>query len=146
MVDLLTELVMGTTPIVTEETRPFWDATVNEELHVQVCDECGARQLPGGPCCSRCWSMTFHWERASGRGQVFSYTIVRHAFHPAFADDVPYVVADVELDEGPILTTNVTDCPVQAVRIDMEVEVHFAQEVNDPFGSLLRLPLFRPIA
>ena len=50
MPDTLTDLVIGTAPTVTEETRPFWEGTVLEELRVQVCNRCSTRQLPGGPC------------------------------------------------------------------------------------------------
>jgi uncharacterized protein len=141
----LTELVAGISPTVIDETRPFWEGTLAEELRIQVCDACGNKQLPGGPCCTSCLSQELHWETASGRGAVFSFTIVRHAFHPSFADQVPYVLADVQLDEGPIFTSNVTDVPVEEVRIGMRVEVWFDAELEDAFHTKLRLPKFRPI-
>lgn len=141
----LTELVAGISPTVIDETRPFWEGTLAEELRVQVCDSCGNKQLAGGPCCTSCLSQDLHWEKASGRGSVFSFTIVRHAFHPSFADQVPYVLADVQLDEGPIFTSNVTDLPVEDVRIGTPVEVWFDAEIEDAFHTKLRLPKFRPI-
>jgi len=141
----LTELVAGITPTVIDETRPFWEGTLASELRVQVCAACGAKQLPGGPCCTSCWSQDLRWERASGRGTVFSFTIVRHPFHPSFAEQVPYVVADVQLDEGPIFTSNVTDLGVEEVTIGMPVEVWFDNEIEDAFHTKLRLPKFRPI-
>jgi uncharacterized OB-fold protein len=141
----LTELVAGISPTVIEETRPFWEGTLAEELRVQVCDACGAKQLPGGPCCTSCLSQDLRWEKASGRGTVFSFTIVRHPFHPSFADQIPYVVADVQLAEGPIFTSNVTGLPAEEVRIGMPVEVWFDTETEDAFHSKLRLPKFRPI-
>ena len=140
----LTELVAGTSPTVVDETRPFWEGTLQEELRVQVCNDCGNRQLPGGPCCTTCLSQDLRWERASGRGTVFSFTIVRHPFHPSFAEQIPYVVADVRLEEGPILITNVTDVSVEDVTIGMPVEVWFDQEIEDAFHIKLRLPKFRP--
>lgn len=140
----LTELVMGVTPTVIEETRGFWEGTLAEELRVQVCAACGNRQAPGGPCCAACLSQDLSWERASGRGTVFSYTIVRHTFHPSLAEAVPYVVADVALEEGPVLVTNVTGCPVEEVRIGMRVEVWFDSPIEDAFHVSLRLPKFRP--
>lgn len=144
MAHTLTELVMGTSPIVIDETRGFWEGTLAEELRVQVCAACGHRQLPGGPCCARCWSQELRWERASGRGTVFSFCVVRHAFHPTFAPQVPYVLADVALEEGPVYTSNVTDVDVDAVRIGMPVEVWFDEQVEDAFHTPLRLPKFRP--
>jgi len=145
MAHTLTELVMGITPTVIAETRGYWGATLAGELRVQVCDACGNVQLPWGPCCSTCLSPDLRSERASGRGTVFSFTIVRHAFHPSFADKIPYIVADVELDEGPIITTTVTDVAVEDVRIGMPVEVWFDEPIEDAFHERLALPKFRPV-
>jgi hypothetical protein len=58
----------------------------------------------------------------SGCGRVYSFTIVRRAMNPAFAEDVPYVYAIVELEEGPRLMTNVVGCPPESVRVDMPVK------------------------
>src|SRR5438309_1320959 len=141
---MLTELVMGTTPIVIDETRGFWEGTVAEELRVQTCNACGNVQLPGGPCCTSCLSPDVSWTKASGIGDVFTFTVVGHAFHPNFAGSLPYVVADVRLEEGPILTTNVTGCPPESVHIGMPVEVWFDEQGTDAFGTPFRLPKFRP--
>lgn len=119
----LTELVAGTVPIVTDETRGYWEGALAGELRVQACGACRHLQLPGGPCCARCLSRELSWRVASGRGEVFSFTVVRHAFHPSFSQEVPYVVADIRLEEGPIVASNVTGCPVEEVRIGMPVEV-----------------------
>lgn len=144
MTHTLTELVMGITPTVIDETRPFWEGTLTGELRVQVCSSCGNTQLPGGPCCTTCLSQDLTWRNASGRGTVFSFTIVRHAFHPIFADKIPYVVADVRLEEGPVITSSVTGAPVDDVRIGMPVEVWFDEQMEDAFHVPLRLPRFRP--
>ena len=141
----LTELVAGSVPIVVEETRGYWEATLGEELRVQTCNTCGHKQLPWGPCCTKCLSQDLSSERSAGRGRVFSFTVVRQAIHPSFSQQVPYVVADVELDEGPIMTSNVTDVPVEEVFIGLPVEVWFDNEMEDAFHTKLRLPKFRPI-
>jgi uncharacterized OB-fold protein len=140
----LTELVAGATPIVVEDTRGYWEGTMVEELRVQTCKECGNRQLPWGPCCTRCLSQDLDYVVASGRGTVFSFTAVRQAIHPSFSQQVPYVIADIELEEGPIMTSNVTDVPVEAVFIGMPVSVWFDTEAEDAFHTTLRLPKFRP--
>jgi len=140
----LTELVAGAAPIVVEETRGYWEGTVAEELRVQTCNACENRQMPWGPCCTRCLSQDLGWVRASGRATVFSFTVVRQAIHPSFSAQVPYVIADVELEEGPVMTSNVTDCPVEDVRIGMPLEVWFDTEMEDAFHTKLRLPKFRP--
>ena len=141
----LTELVAGATPIVIEETRGYWESTLAEELRVQTCNACDHRQMPWGPCCTRCLSQDLGSLKSSGRGSVFSFTVVRQAIHPTFSAQVPYVIADIELEEGPILTSNVTDCAVEDVYIGMPVEVWFDNEVEDAFHTKLRLPKFRPI-
>ena len=144
MTHTLTELVMGMVPTVVEETRGFWEGTLQEELRAQRCHSCGNIQLPASPCCTTCLSQDVAWEALSGRGHVFSFTVVRHAFHPSFAEKIPYVVADIELDEGPIITSNVTDCSVDDVRIGMPVTVWFDEPLEDAFHNTLRLPKFRP--
>jgi hypothetical protein len=62
---------------------------------------------------------------ASGRGKLYSYTIVRRAMHPAFQEDLPYVYAIVELEEGPRLTANVVNCPLEALRVDMALKAFY---------------------
>jgi uncharacterized OB-fold protein len=140
----LTELIAGAVPIVVEETRGYWEGTLAEELRIQTCNACGNRQVPWGPCCTRCLSQDLSFEKASGRGSVFSFTVVRQAIHPDFSGQVPYVIADIELEEGPIMTSNVTDCPLEEVRIGMPVELWFDKELEDAFHTKLRLPKFRP--
>jgi uncharacterized OB-fold protein len=142
----LTELVAGSVPIVVEETRGYWEGTLAEELRIQKCNACGNLQLPWGPCCTRCLSQDLGWQPASGRGSVFSFTIVRQAIHPNFSAQVPYVLADVQLEEGPIMATNVTDCAVEDVSIGMPVRLWFDGELEDAFHVKLRLPKFRPEA
>jgi uncharacterized protein len=139
------DLVAGIKPIVIDETRGFWEGTAVEELRVQVCAACGHRQLPGGPCCRECLSQELSWGRASGRGIVHSYTVVHRALHPAFAAQVPYVLADIQLEEGPVFTSNVTDVAPQQVSIGMAVEVWFEEPDRDAFGTAFRLPKFRPV-
>ena len=126
-------------PTVIPETAGFWEGTRAEELRVQACRACGHRQINASPVCDECLSPDLEWQKASGRGRVFSYTVVHHAFHPAFAAETPYVVADIELDEGPVLTSNVTGIAPDRVRIDMPVEVWF-HKVNDE----ITLPKFKP--
>ena len=140
----LTELVMGTSPTVVPETRGYWEGALAGELRIQTCNACGNKQLPWGPCCTQCLKQDLGFETASGKGSVFSFTIVRHAFHPAFAEEIPYVIADIELDEGPIMTSAVTGISVDEVRIGMGVEVWFDEPVEDAFHERLALPKFRP--
>ena len=108
-------------PRPTVSSQPFWDAAKRHELQIQRCKSCGAVLFYPREVCSECLSSDLGWIRASGRGTVYSYTIAQAPTHPAFREDVPYVVAIVELDEGPRLTTNIVGCDPAAMRIGMPV-------------------------
>lgn len=81
------------------------------------------------------------WAPATGRGVVYSYTIDRRGSALAFSGDVPYVIAIIELEEGPHFTTNVVGCPVDDVRVGMPVEAVF-----DDVDATTTLVKFRPRA
>jgi len=120
-------------------SRPFWEAARRHELLIQRCPTCRNYIFYPRLNCPDCGSRDLNWMRVSGRGRVYSYTVARRATHPAFAGLVPYVIAIVELEEGPHLTTNIIDCDPDSVRIDMLVEVAF--EDVDATTSLV---MFRP--
>ncbi len=103
--------------------RPFWEAARRHELKLQRCTGCRAFIYYPRDRCPHCFSDRLEWERVSGRGKVYSYTVVRRASSRAFAD-APYVLAIVELAEGPHMTTNIA-APPERVRVDMPVEVFF---------------------
>lgn len=106
-------------------SAPFWDAARRGELAMQSCEACGGLQHPAGPVCRECWSDRLVWRSVSGRGAIYSYTIVHRTTTGGFSGETPYAVAIVELDEGPRLTTNIVDCPLDQVRIDMPVSAVF---------------------
>jgi uncharacterized OB-fold protein len=81
------------------DTAEFWAAQNDHELKFQRCTDCGSVRYLVGPLCPECRSFGFDWIASSGRGVVYSYTVVRHQTHPAFP--APYTVLLVELEEGP---------------------------------------------
>lgn len=81
------------------DTAAFWEAQNNHELKFQRCMQCQVVRYTVGPLCPHCRSFGFEWIRSSGRGMLYSYTVVRHQTHPVF--QVPYAVALVEMEEGP---------------------------------------------
>lgn len=119
-------------------TRPFWDACRRRALELPRCADCGHLFLPPGPCCPRCWSTRLAARAVSGEGTVKSFVVYRRTYHPALP--APYVVALIELREGPRLISNVVGCAPEEVRIDMPVRVHF-----DDVGAMT-LPRFEPAA
>ena len=110
-------------PRPTATSRPFWEAARRHELMLQRCDSCKAFIYYPRTRCPHCMSEHLSWERVSGRGEVYSYTVVWRASSRRFAD-APYVLAIVELDEGPRLTTNIVASP-ESVKIGMPVMVSF---------------------
>lgn len=112
-------------PVPNAETKPYWDGCKRHELLVQTCDSCGNAQLYPRIFCTRCHSESLKWKPSSGRGTVYSYTIIRRAPSKAFKADVPYVLALVELDEGVRLMTNVIGCSPDKVKINLPVRVVF---------------------
>lgn len=123
-------------PEPTTLTRGFWDACQEKKLKVYVCENCSHRFLPGAPNCPQCWSGEISLQSVSGRGAVFSFVVYRRTYHPAIP--APYVVALIELEEGPRLVSNIVDCGPEEVEIGMPVEVCF--QVEDGFV----LPRFKP--
>jgi hypothetical protein len=120
-------------------SAPFWDATAEGRLTVQRCTTCGVAQHYPRAMCRACAGETV-WEPCSGRGTVYTFSVVRQNSSPPFDGLVPYVVAMIDLPEGPRLMGNVTDCDVEAVRVGMPVEVWF-----EPIGDGIVLPQWRPV-
>jgi uncharacterized OB-fold protein len=103
-------------------SSPYWAGLSEGRVRLQQCGACGECIFYPRPHCPACLSQSLDWVTATGRGKVYSFTIVRRAMNPAFSPDVPYVYAIVELEEGPRLITNVVGCPVDDVRVDMPVK------------------------
>ena len=108
-----------------ELTRPFWEATRRHELLMPRCRACSHMFYYPRDRCPSCLSDELEWAKVSGRGTVYTYTVVRRPANPAFNEDVPYVLAIVQLDEGPRMLTNIVGCPIEAVKIDMPVVAVF---------------------
>ena len=127
-------------PVTDRSTEEFWAAATGGRLLVKRCRTCGRAYFYPRPFCPRCWSEDVAWEEASGRGTVYTWSIVRRNDLPPFSERVPYVTAIVELDEGPRIMTNIVDTAPADVRIGMAVEVTF-----QPLGEDLRYPVFRAV-
>ena len=123
-------------PRPTALSQPFWDGCARGELLVQRCTLCGHLHSTPQEFCRACNAEQLEWKPVSGRGRVYSYTTVWRPQTAAF--EVPYVVAIVDLDEGPQLLTNLVDCDVAGVVVGMEVEVCFRPRQE------LHMPMVRP--
>ena len=128
-------------PDPTDVSRPFWDAAREHRLLIQRSRATGKHVFYPRAISPFGRGDELEWVEVSGRGTVYSYTVARRPTGPQWAADVPYVIAIVELEEGVHLTANIVECDVDAVRVDMPVEVTY-QDVTPE----VTLPQFRPRA
>ena len=85
----------------TDLSRPFWEGAAAGRLMLQRCAACGTLRHYPRMLCTQCYSDAVEWQQASGRGLIHSWTVAHHAFHPAFATELPYTLVTVDLEEGP---------------------------------------------
>jgi uncharacterized OB-fold protein len=128
-------------PIPDFDAQEFWAGCNRGELLMQRCAACKRFRWLPRPMCPFCNSLEREWIRVSGRGKVYTYTIITHPVHPAAVSRVPYNVAQVQLAEDPdlILVTNLVGIANENIRIDMPVQVVF--EEHEPGVTL---PKFKP--
>ncbi|MER7006069.1 Zn-ribbon domain-containing OB-fold protein [Dactylosporangium sp. NPDC000555] len=121
-------------PVPSPRTQPFWTAAAGGTLVLQRCPNDASYQWTPQQACIECLSEDLVWEPVSGRGTVYSYSIVRRPQTPAFG--VPYVVVIIELEEGPRMLSRLVDVDPESVTIGMPVQVSFERHGD------LALPLF----
>jgi hypothetical protein len=121
-----------------EESEPFFEAAKDGKLLVQRCSSCGEHQFYPRKLCIHCGSSAVDWTEASGAGTVHTYTVIHQQGMPGWRDEVPYVAAIIDLEEGVRMTSVVVDVEPSDVSVGMPVEVTFVDE-----GSFV-LPRFRP--
>lgn len=125
----------------TTEAAHFFAAAAQGRLELQRCSDCGKAWFFPRPACVACGAERFVWIAASGRGRVHSYSIVHRAPSPEFRERLPYVVALIDLDEGPRMMTNIVGAGALEVAIGDAVRVTFEDR-----GAGRRLPQFQRAA
>jgi len=125
-------------PVVNVETKPFWDATAQGKLVLPRCNACGTVIWYPRAFCPECSSFDVTWFEASGRGTIYSFAVNRRG--QGDYRDLAYVLAYVELAEGPRILTNIVDGDIDQVAVGQAVEVVFHQT-----ASGAALPRFRPV-
>ena len=126
-------------PVPSLESLPFWEGCRRHELLLQRCARCRTFWFPPSILCPECLSTAWEWTKISGRGEIYSFVIFHRTYHTGFADEIPYVVAVVELEEGPRLMSNIIECEPHAVRCEIPVEVVF-----EDVSETVTLFKFRP--
>ncbi|MBS4214903.1 MULTISPECIES: Zn-ribbon domain-containing OB-fold protein [Neobacillus] len=127
-------------PIPDGDSDVFWQGCKEHKLLIQKCEDCSSYIFYPRVLCPNCFSEKVEWVQSSGVGKVYSFTIARRPGGPAFKDEVPYVVALIELEEGVRMLSNIIDVDVDKVDCDMPVEVVFQVEGD------FTLPKFKPRA
>jgi len=137
----MSEPYLGALPRPTPETLPFWEGARQHRLMLPWCTACDRPHFYPRAFCPFCLSDALEWRQASGRGRLHTYAINHR---PAKGFTAPYVIAVIELDEGPRMLSNLItpgEPRPEDLRIDMPVEVMF-----DNVTETVTLPKFRPLA
>ena len=127
-------------PFPTPVTQPFWDGTKQHKLLLQKCSACAHVFYYARTHCPACLAKEFEWVEASGRGTLYSYTVCRRAQSPDFAEDTPYILAAVTLEEGPRMSSLLVDADAENVPIGGPVRVVW----DDDVSADLAMPYFTP--
>ncbi len=128
-------------PVPQVESDVYWQGAKNHELWLRNCNDCGNAYFYPRDISPCCFSRNTDWRQASGKATLFTYAIVHRAPHMGFVGDVPFVPAMVELEEGPIMPTNIVmdDPTPENLQIGMPLEVVFEDITED-----ISLPKFKP--
>ncbi|HZR42028.1 MAG TPA: Zn-ribbon domain-containing OB-fold protein [Ktedonobacteraceae bacterium] len=126
-------------PVPDEASKPFFDGAREHKLMVQKCAACSTVMWPVKPRCNNCLSEDLMWTPVSGKGTLYSFTLMHQVFHPGFAAEVPYNIAEVDLEEGLRIITNIVGCDNADLQIGMPLEATF-EDVTDE----VTLPKFKP--
>jgi uncharacterized OB-fold protein len=123
-----TNAVTRPSPLVTDDSAVFWDAAADHRLVAQRCARCGRLRHPPRPMCPECHSLEVEVFELSGRGTIYSYSILHHPQNPVF--EYPIVAILVDLEEGLRLVSNLVAVAPEDVRIGMAVEVGYTPAAN----------------
>jgi uncharacterized OB-fold protein len=126
-------------PMQDEASQPFFEGAREHRLMIQQCSACGVVIWPVKTRCDNCLNPTVNWVQASGKGTLYSFALMHQVYHPGFAEEVPYNIAQIDLAEGLRIISNVVGCSNNDLQIGMPLEVIF-EDITDE----VTLPKFRP--
>ena len=126
-------------PVPDEISAPFFDGARQGKLMLQHCTSCDRWSFPVRERCPHCFAAALEWKAASGKGTLYTYTIMHQVMNPGFASSVPYNVSQVDLAEGVRMIANVVGIANTDLKPGMALEVVF-----EDVGEGVSLPKFRP--
>jgi len=123
------------------DDRFFWDGCKEHKLLFQSCRSCGLVRWPPSIICPSCYSSDTRIVEAKGKGKIYTYAVYHQVYHPGFENEIPYVTAVIEMEEGPHFLSNIIDCDPDGLKCDLPVEI-----VWDNITQEFSLPKFKPIS
>jgi uncharacterized OB-fold protein len=117
-------------PVIEDDTRPFWDAAHDRRFILRSCRACGLAHYYPRPFCPSCWSDDVEWIEGSGRATLYTWSKVYRNDLPPFHEQVPYIAAVVELDEGPRMMTRLIECDDDDLAMGMSLVADF-ESIDD---------------
>jgi uncharacterized OB-fold protein len=140
MLNLSDEDLVKPLPIPTQWSQPFWDAAKQHKFVLKKCSKCGFIDHPPYLYCTNCHADEHEWVETSGKATLAAYAINQFGVPFPFWADLPYVVAMIDLPEGPRMISNIVECDHDKLENGMELEVVF-DDVTDE----ITLPKWRPV-
>lgn len=118
-------------PQINDLNAPYWEGAKLKELRLQKCRNCGRFSAEPVRLCMSCGQDAMEWVKASGRGKIWSFGIFHKSYFPSFAEEIPYNVVVVELEEGPRVYSNIVGVPQEEIKMDMPVIAYFDAVTED---------------
>ncbi len=126
-------------PHITLDSQAFWESCKAHELRLQQCSSCGKHRYYPSEACTFCTSLEYEWVPISGKGEIYSWTLLERARGNPFEGETPFAIVLVTLDEGPVMMSNLVGFEDAELQIGQRVVVDY-EDVNDA----VTLPIFRP--
>lgn len=128
---MATESIENIKPIPdTSRDTPFWEGLKSNQFRLYKCQDCNTFYYPEQKCLN-CKEPNMEWVPTSGRGKIYTFIIMHQLYNPAFQKELPYNVSIIELDEGPMIMSNISDSDNEDIEIGKKVEVVFDQVNED---------------
>jgi uncharacterized OB-fold protein len=127
-------------PPLDDLNRPYFEAGGEGVIKLQKCGGCDNIWFPPSQHCPRCLSQDISWQPVSGRAKLWSWVVIHQLYIKSFKDEMPYVVAFVELEEGPFIMSTIVDIDRADLRCDMPLQAKFV-----PAKEGTWLPVFSPV-
>lgn len=135
-------------PRVINEAKPFWNSCQEYRLKFQKCSNCGHIRWPAAYVCPQCLSEEHDWVTVKEEGTLYSFVVFRREFHPALRSHIPYIVAVVDLDDGPTIQAGIVGCEPEDLQCGVRVAAVWdsTPAIDSEFEGPVDIPAFTVIS